>query len=116
MTTYTDQLKSLAVEILDACTEENKRGGCVEAYNMPPSVNEKIFALYEEFACSVKNGSRRAWANGLGMGNEQSILNGFTLSYYGKNANKFYVHRVTQEQSEKVIHALAKAAQENERY
>ena len=113
---YKEAIEKVAPVLLDACTLANKRNGSIEAYNLPPHLNAEIHVIYEKFGTKYQGTDNRfRWTLGTGMVNTSQYLNGYAIEYYGKNADKFYLYRLTQEQNNQVIEALSKAAAELEK-
>jgi hypothetical protein len=113
---YRKAIFSIKPLLLAACTPVNKRiGSSMEEYNLPPDLNAKIHAIYEQFGTKYQGEDKRfRWTLG-GMSNTSKYLAGYGIGYYGKNADKFYLYRFTQEQHNQIIEALNKAAVELEK-
>lgn len=113
---YKEAIEKVAPDVLSACTSVNKRNGKIEAYNLPPDLNTEIHAIYEKFGTKYQETNNRfRWVFGVGMVNTSEHLGGYSIKYYGRNADKFYLYRFTQEQNNQVIESLSKAAVELEK-
>lgn len=110
---YKAALVALKEKVALACVEENRRAGALEAYNLPAELSKSFFDIYSEHCQLMKDPVRWRWAMGRSVYNTEEYL-GYSLGYYGRNADKFYVYRISKEQNQAVLNALASAAVEQE--
>jgi hypothetical protein len=83
------KLRNLEPEILECVSPDFLRPGAKRTdYNLPPSVNQKIESLFSEYGhrCNDYIRSGKSWTN---IPNNR--ITGYTLHWYGKNADKFYI-------------------------
>lgn len=108
---YREALEAIKDEVHSACIDKNRRSGSKNSFNMPERINQKIYEIYQKFYISYNCSSgKKRWANNQWCGNTTEIL-GYTISYYGKEANKFYcTPPYTEEQHQAMLQALEKAA------
>lgn len=113
---YKNELTELKADLMSVCTEDNRRNGKNEAYNLTPELNKKIYNLYLKY--SIKNvfGDRCSWQQKQGSGYDRKILEGYQIHYYGKNADKFYLLKYSEADKERVYEAIEQGILESDKY